>query len=70
MATFTCFTRPFYKIEKDRHGQKKRVPYPRARRTVQAEFNTEAEAQEFCRKWNETHEPGERSVKCEYTQYF
>jgi hypothetical protein len=67
MATYTCFTRAWYRIEKDAYGQKKQVPYPGARRTKKASFKTENEARAYCDQYNNSHNPGPTSIKCEYT---
>ena len=29
-------------------------------------FESEAEAREFCKNWNATHDPGKHSLKAEY----
>lgn len=66
MATYTCFTRNWYKWDyKD--GKKIKVPYPQARKTAQQSFKTEEEARKYCEDWNSRHNPGPLSRKCEYT---
>lgn len=70
MATYTCFTRAWWRYEIDAQGNKKLVPHPRARRTKRATFFTEAEAQQYCADWNATHKPGPTSIKCEYTSNY
>jgi hypothetical protein len=67
MATYTCFTRAWYRIERDSLGNKKQVPYPQARRSKKASFNNESAAREYCQQYNDTHKPGPTSIKCEYT---
>jgi hypothetical protein len=65
---YTCFTRAWYRIERNHNtGAKKLVPNPGARRTKKAVFKTEQEARDFCTRWNNSHNPGPTSVKCEYT---
>lgn len=67
MATYTCFTRAWYRVEKDKLGFEKLVPYPQARRSKKATFRTEDEARAYCEEYNKTHKPGKTSIKCEYT---
>lgn len=43
-------------------------PDPEARKSTLSTVSTEAEARAFCKKWNETHEPGRLSRKAEYTK--
>ena len=37
-------------------------------RTYLKRFYDEAEAREFCQEWNDAHEPGRLSLKCEYEE--
>ena len=64
---YTIFKRSWWRIEKDRYGMKKRVPNPGARRTTLAHVETESEARQWCKEWNDSHEPGATSTKAEYT---
>lgn len=66
MATYTCFTRNWYKYEY-KNGKKIIVPDARARKTQLQSFNSEEKARQYCEDWNNTHNPGPLSRKCEYT---
>lgn len=66
MATYTCFTRNWYKYEYQ-NGKKIIVPDARARKTRLQSFNCEEKARQYCEDWNNTHNPGPLSRKCEYT---
>lgn len=70
MAIYTCFTRKMYKYVTDFYGRKKVVPNPRARRMKYREFNSQEEAYEFCKTWNNSHAPGPLSRKMEYTSNY
>jgi hypothetical protein len=69
MATYTCFTRNWYKWEY-KGKEKIKAPDPRARHTVQQTFTTEDQAREYCQQWNDSHKPGPLSRKCEYTSNY
>lgn len=71
MATYTCFKRAWYRYEYNPNtGKRKLVPHPSARRTIMATFNSESEAREYCRQYNETNKPGPTSIKCEYASNY
>jgi hypothetical protein len=69
MATYTCFTRRWWRWEV-KNGQKTKVPDPGARRTKMQTFNSEEQAREYCDKWNAANKPGPLSRKCEYTSNY
>lgn len=72
MATYTCFTRNWWRWEY-KNGKKEKVPDGGARRTVQAVFTgTDAleKARAYCEQWNNSHNPGPLSRKCEFTSNF
>ena len=64
---YTIFKRAWWREEKDRYGMKKLVPNPGARRITIAHVETEAEARQWCKEWNDSHDPGKTSIKAEYT---
>lgn len=66
MATYTCFTRNWWKWEY-KNGKKELVPNAGARKTKLHTFSSEEKAREYCEEWNNTHNPGPLSRKCEYT---
>ena len=41
-------------------------PYAGGRKTHLAYFDTEEEARQFCREWNDSHDPGRYSIKAEF----
>jgi len=59
---YRTFTRNWYKREAG-----KIVPNWNGRRNWFRIHNTEEEAREACRTWNESHNPGMLSNKMEYT---
>jgi hypothetical protein len=63
---YTCFTRAWYRYERTTTG-KKLVPNIGGRRSKKATFKTQDEAREYCSQWNNSHNPGPTSVKCEFT---
>jgi hypothetical protein len=59
---YKVFTRNWYKVENG-----KIVPDYHARKTILAYVNTEEEARAICKEYNDTHAPGVKSRKAEYT---
>jgi hypothetical protein len=68
--TYTIFIRAWWNIKKDRYSQTVKSPAIGARRTIIAHTNSEEEARAICKQYNETHNPGPRSIKAEYTSQF
>jgi len=67
MSKFRCFTRTWWRENpKWPNGLEPCAGEVRYKRN--ATFETEAEAQEYCREWNATHDPGRLSLKCEYEE--
>lgn len=60
---FNTFTRTWWQFNKDYPGGLEPCP---GERTYLESFDSEREARAFCREWNENHEPGPLSLKCEY----
>ena len=62
--TYRCFTRTWWKRNPKYPGGRE----PGAgRQTTLARNMTQDEARAFCQRWNEAHDPGFLSRKCEYT---
>lgn len=59
---YCCFSRTWWAY---RNGTK--VPCL-GESTVEEIVDTEEEAVEFCRDWNDCHDEGELSLKCEFTE--
>lgn len=66
MKKYVIFTRNWWK-QNARTGQLE--PDSSARKTTVGYAQTETEAREFCREWNNSHNPGKLSRKAEYTTY-
>lgn len=62
----TVFVRNWWRWERDRHGMRRLVPDPGARKRTLARGLTEAEAVRMCHQYNETHKPGPLSRKAEF----
>lgn len=72
MATYTCFTRSWWRWEY-RNGKKELVPNPGARRTAMQTFTGKdalEKARDYCEQWNNTHNPGPLCRKCEFASNF
>jgi hypothetical protein len=67
---YTIFTRAWWTIKKGRYGETIKTPAIGARRTIITTANTEEEARAICKAWNDSHNPGPRSIKAEYTSQF
>ena len=65
---YECYIRNWWKEETDRHGRKKLVPHPHARKTLLAWARTEEEALKICEDYNSTHNPGKLSRKAEFSR--
>jgi hypothetical protein len=68
MAEKLCdvFVRNWWRRETDRHGLRRLVPNPGARKSYLARGVTETEALAICKRYNETHKPGPLSRKAEF----
>lgn len=68
MAEKLCdvFVRNWWRWETDRHGLRRRVPNPGARKRYLARGVTESEALAMCKRYNESHNPGLLSRKAEF----
>ena len=67
--SYKVFVRNWWKWETDRFGMKRLVPDSRARKTTLVKrVETEKEAREICKKYNDSHNPGSLSRKAEYTE--
>ena len=64
--TYKCFTRDWW-IDNYSDGWPNNLePFGAGEKTNRASFKTEAEAQQFAKKWNDTHDAGRYSNRCEY----
>ena len=66
MKKYVIFARNWWK---ENPRTKRLESDPSARKTNLGYASTEAEAREFCREWNNSHNPGKLSRKAEYTTY-
>lgn len=62
--TYDCFVRDWWRAPE--RGESGRQPYPGAPRRYVARGVSYAEARAICREYNDSHEPGWRSRKCEF----
>lgn len=67
--SYRCFTRVWWKDNPSWPNGLE--PYPGAPKSYHkdAEFDTQAEARAYCREWNEDHDLGRYSRKCEFEDY-
>lgn len=70
MKTYYTFTRPWWREAEKSDGSwpNNLVPFAGADRTVEATGLTREEAIEYCHDWNDSHDAGRYSVKCEFTE--
>ena len=67
MNNYKIFVRKWWKD--DPKWPSELAPDSGARKTTLGYASTEMEAREFCREWNNSHNPGKLSRKAEYTTY-
>ena len=64
--SFECKIRGWWKANPEWPDGREPYAKPWDKIPTVARFESEADAREFCRKYNATHEPGPTSIKCEY----
>ena len=64
---YRCFTRDWWIDNFSGEWPNNLEPFAAGEQITRAKFETEQEAQAFCKNWNETHEAGRYSNKCEFT---
>jgi hypothetical protein len=67
---YKVYVRNWYKEITNQYGQKSLIPDPTARKTTLVYTNSEVEARETCKEYNEKHKPGPKSRKAEYTSNY
>ncbi len=66
---FTVFKRAWWRCENTRYNGRQLVSNPGGTKRTLATFETEQEARNYCREWNDTHDPGVTSIKAEYSSH-
>ena len=64
--SYRVFTRTFWKYNKNKPGG--REPHLGRKTTICKRVETVKEAQDICRAWNDSHDPGPLSRKAEFEE--